>query len=96
MISVPGRQSVFGPFFNNLRTWWLTLDRHCGAFIVAGGPPAFTNSAMPADAARMINRQYLVQHGNDHRRLLESIGNIPPAEAEEQYHAAADTIDMAA
>jgi len=64
LISVPGRQSIFGAFFNNLRTWWLTLDRHCGAFIVAGGPPAFTNSAMPADAARMINRQYLVQHGN--------------------------------
>lgn len=40
VISVPGRQSVFGSFFNELRTWWLTLDRHCGAFIVAGGPPA--------------------------------------------------------
>lgn len=64
MISAPGRQSIFGDFFNNLRTWWLTLDRHCGAFIVAGGPPEFTNSAMPADAARVINRQYLVQHGN--------------------------------
>jgi putative transposase len=32
----------------------------------------------------------------DHRRLLESIGNIPPAEAEDQYYAAADYIDMAA
>lgn len=64
LISVPGRQSVFGAVFNNLRTWWVTLDRHCGAFIVAGGPPAFTNSVMPEDAARMINRQYLVQHGN--------------------------------
>ncbi|MGF7152127.1 transposase InsO family protein [Sphingomonas zeicaulis] len=32
----------------------------------------------------------------NHRRLLEPIGNIPPAEAEEQYHAAADNIDMAA
>ena len=30
------------------------------------------------------------------RRLLEPIGNIPPAEAEEQYYAAADIIDMAA
>jgi putative transposase len=32
----------------------------------------------------------------NHRRLLEPIGNIPPAEAEEQYYAAADNIDMAA
>lgn len=64
MISVPGRQSAFGALFNNLRTWWLTLDRHCGAFNVAGGPPGFTNAAMPEDAARVINRQYLVQHGN--------------------------------
>ena len=64
MISVPGRQSVFGAFFSNLRTWWLTLDRHCGAFIVVGGPPEFTNTFMPEDAARVINRQYLVQHGN--------------------------------
>ncbi len=30
------------------------------------------------------------------RRLLEPIGNIPPDEAEEQYYAAADIIDMAA
>ena len=32
----------------------------------------------------------------NHRRLLEPIGNIPPAEAEGQYYAAADIIDMAA
>lgn len=32
----------------------------------------------------------------NHRRLLEPIGNIPPAEAEEQYYAAADNVDMAA
>ena len=32
----------------------------------------------------------------NHRRLLEPIGNIPPAEAEDQYYAAADIIDMAA
>ncbi|MBB4631942.1 integrase core domain-containing protein, partial [Sphingosinicella soli] len=32
----------------------------------------------------------------NHRRLLEPIGNIPPAEAENQYYAAADNIDMAA
>jgi putative transposase len=32
----------------------------------------------------------------NHRRLLEPIGNIPPAEAEDQYYAAADNIDMSA
>ena len=32
----------------------------------------------------------------NHRRLLEPIGNMPPAEAEDQYYAAADNIDMAA
>jgi putative transposase len=32
----------------------------------------------------------------NHRRLLEPIGNIPPAETEEQYYAEADNIDMAA
>ena len=32
----------------------------------------------------------------NHRRLLEPIGNIPPAEAEELYYAATDNIDMAA
>jgi hypothetical protein len=28
--------------------------------------------------------------------LLEPIGNIPPAEAEAQYYAAIDSLDMAA
>jgi len=32
----------------------------------------------------------------NHRRLLAPIGNIPPAEAEEQYYAAANNIGMAA
>ena len=32
----------------------------------------------------------------NHRRLLDPIGNIPPAEAEHQYYAAADKIDKAA
>ena len=32
----------------------------------------------------------------NHRRLLEPIGNIPPAEAEQQYYAAIETLDMAA
>jgi putative transposase len=30
----------------------------------------------------------------DHRRLLEPIGNPPPVEAEDQYYAVADNIDM--
>ncbi|EPE62572.1 transposase domain protein [Exiguobacterium sp. S17] len=29
-------------------------------------------------------------------RLLEPIGNVPPVEAEQQYYAAADIIDMMA
>ena len=32
----------------------------------------------------------------NHRRLLEPIGNISPAEAEDQYYAAAENLDMAA
>jgi putative transposase len=32
----------------------------------------------------------------NNRRLLEPIGNIPPAEAEAQYYAAINTLDMAA
>jgi putative transposase len=28
----------------------------------------------------------------NHRQLLEAIGNIPPAQPEEQYYAAADTM----
>jgi putative transposase len=31
-----------------------------------------------------------------HRRLLSPFGDIPPAEAEGQYHAAASNIEMAA
>jgi hypothetical protein len=31
----------------------------------------------------------------NHRRLLEPIGNIPPAEAETNYYAAMDNIPMA-
>jgi putative transposase len=32
----------------------------------------------------------------NHRRLLEPIGNIPPAEAEQNYYAATDNLPMAA
>lgn len=59
--SHPGHESAFGAAFNSLRTWWLTLDRHWGAFIMAGGPPGFSTEAVPPDFARVVNRQYLVQ-----------------------------------
>ena len=32
----------------------------------------------------------------NHRRLLGPIGNIPPAEAEENYYAQHDVLDMVA
>jgi hypothetical protein len=64
LFSEPGHRSVFGRMFDNLRTWWLSLGRTCGAFIIAGGPPGFSQNDLPGDAARMINRQYLVQHLN--------------------------------
>lgn len=41
-------------------------------------------------------RMVLATSGINHRRLLQSIGNISPAEAEDQYYAAADYIDIAA
>lgn len=60
-LSHPGNDSTFGAMFNSLRTWWLALDRHWGAFIVAGGPPGFSIRAVPSDLARVVNRQYLIQ-----------------------------------
>lgn len=60
-LSHPGSASIFGTTFNSLRTWWLSLDRHWGAFIVAGGPSGFSTEAAPSDLARVVNRQYLVQ-----------------------------------
>ncbi|HTH97494.1 MAG TPA: hypothetical protein VL574_08765, partial [Stellaceae bacterium] len=50
-----------GAMFKSLRTWWLTLDRHWGAFIASGGPPGFSAGAASHDVARVVNRQYLVQ-----------------------------------
>lgn len=60
-LSHPGNASIFGAMFNSLRTWWLTLDRRWGALIVAGGPSGFSAGVVPADLARVVNRQYLVQ-----------------------------------
>lgn len=61
VISHPGQDSVFGEMFNSLRTWWLTLDKHWGAFIIAGGPSGFSIREVPVEVARVVNRQYLVQ-----------------------------------
>ena len=36
------------------------------------------------------------RHAAAARRLLEPIGNIPPAEAEQQYYALANIVDTAA
>jgi hypothetical protein len=47
--------------FNSLRTWWLTLDRHCGAFIIAGGPPGFSKHSVPPEIARAVNQRFLIQ-----------------------------------
>lgn len=60
-LSHPGNDSIFDAMFNSLRTWWLTLDRHWGTFIVAGGPSGFSARAVPPELARVVNRQYLVQ-----------------------------------
>jgi hypothetical protein len=60
-LSYPGNESNFGAMFNSLRTWWLALDRHWGAFLVAGGPSGFSTEAVSQDLARVVNRQYLVQ-----------------------------------
>lgn len=71
-VSYPGQGSVYGGFFDPFRTWWLALDREWGALIVAGGPSGFSINEMPDDAARVMNRQYLVQllHGGSARYLL--------------------------
>ncbi len=83
MISHPGRPSVFGAMFNSLRTWWLTLDRHCGAFLVAGGPAGFTNSLVQDEIARLINRQYLVQFLHGDSRYL--VADDPHLEADLEW-----------
>ncbi len=61
VFSQPGTESIYGPMFKSLRTWWLTLDRHWGVFIIAGGPPGFSSGAVEADLTRVVNRRYLVQ-----------------------------------
>ncbi|WP_143412416.1 hypothetical protein [Gluconobacter sp. DsW_056] len=70
-ISEPGRDSIFGEMFNSLRTWWLSLNRYFGAFIIAGGSPGFSNLGVQPEIARVVNRRFLVQllHG-DARYML--------------------------
>lgn len=70
VFSHPGNQSVFGQMFDSLRTWWLALDRFWGAFIIAGGPPGFSNSGIDADVAHAANRRHLVQFLNGGARYL--------------------------
>jgi hypothetical protein len=43
----------------------MVLRSAAAAFVdVVGGPRGFSNVIMPVDAARMVNRQYLIQHLN--------------------------------
>ena len=70
VFSNPGNQSVFGPMFRSLRTWWLALDRFWGAFIIAGGPSGFSNRAIDAGVAHVANRRHLVQFLNGGARYL--------------------------
>lgn len=71
MVSQPGTSSIFGEMFGSLRTWWLSLDHHWGAFIIAGGPPGFSNGSVEPAVARVINQRFLTQllHG-DARYML--------------------------
>lgn len=73
LISSPGRESIFGAMFNSLRTWWLTLDRQWGTFIVAGGPSGFSLNSVPPELAQVVNRRYLTQflHGDARYVLAE-------------------------
>lgn len=75
-VSHPGNNSIFGSMFNSLRTWWLTLDRHWGAFIVAGGPPGFSINPVPPELARVVNRQYLVQFLKGGARYLLAVDDF--------------------
>ncbi len=69
-LSYPGKDSVFGAMFKSLRTWWLALDRHWGAFIILGGPSGFSTQTVPRDVARTVNRMYLVQLLENNARYM--------------------------
>jgi Protein of unknown function (DUF4238) len=56
-LSHPGNDSIFGAMFNSLRTWWLALDRHWGALIVAGGPSGFSTGAVPSSGGHVVDGQ---------------------------------------
>jgi hypothetical protein len=61
VMSEPGKPSIYGPLTAQLRTWWLPLASHWGAFIIAGNGPGFSVGAMPAGAAIAVNRRYIPQ-----------------------------------
>jgi hypothetical protein len=67
-----------------------TMHRATAELIASG---AADRALKPGDAAPTF---LLADPAGNHRRLLEPIGNIPPAEAEDQYYAAASKLDMAA
>lgn len=79
MVSQPGQASIFGDMFGSLRTWWLSLDRHWGAFIIAGGPAGFSNNSVEPAVARVINQRFLTQllHG-DARYMLADDPYLQP------------------
>ena len=70
IVSYPGVESIFGAMFGSLRTWWLSLDRHCGAFIIAGGPPGMSVQDVSGDVARVVNRSCLTQMLHGEARYL--------------------------
>lgn len=41
-----------------------------GAFIIAGGPPGFSNHAIPREVAQVVNRQYLTQLAHSDARYM--------------------------
>jgi transposase InsO family protein len=52
--------------------------------------------SLSADKSCPARRDHFRVDWFNHRRLLEPIGNIPPAEAEAAYHAALDAMPIAA
>lgn len=60
-VSYPGLGSIYGSMFDQLRTWWLSLDRHWGVFLVLGGPSGFSSRPVEPDVVRVLNRLYLTQ-----------------------------------
>jgi filamentous hemagglutinin len=91
---------------------YVTLDSGGNPMNVGGNsgvaffrPPSTATSPAVVQASAVVDPRkfsdYIFKpeadHGKEnHRRLLEPIGNIPPAEAEERYYAMLDEPAMAA